>query len=232
MTIFLLLMLLTACAHTKVSTFQDAKTKLKTLVYHDHRRSFYCDEEFDSQLNVVSNRYFQPKKKSSRSHRIEWEHVVPVENFGRYFSEWRTGHPRCMKNGHPFKGRKCARLSSEQFRLMEADPYNLVPAIGEVNQLRSNFRYSELPGVKNTFGSCDFKVQDRRVEPRQFVKGDVARIYAYMEKTYGIKLISDAQSKLFQAWQKLDPIDEWECLRIQRIRRFHAENTDIWKQCR
>lgn len=49
---------------------------------------------------------------------------------------------------------------------MEADKQNLVPAIGEINGDRSNFRYAEAPtNLKYTqYGNCkvytDFKAKD------------------------------------------------------------------------
>jgi deoxyribonuclease I len=230
--IFLVFFSLTSCAGTTVTRFSEAKNLLREKVYFDHYKTFYCGEDFNSNLDVTSSRNFKSRKTSRRSKRIEWEHVVPAENFGRSFVEWRVGHQKCMTKGKAFKGRKCAGKASASYRKMEADPYNLVPAIGEVNEARSNFRYSELPGVANYFGTCDFKLQDRRVEPRSLVKGDIARIYAYMEKTYGIKLISDAQKKLFEAWSKLDPTDTWECTRIKRIRSFHPETSGVWADCR
>lgn len=27
---------------------------------------------------------------------MEWEHIVPAENFGRAFREWRVGDPACV----------------------------------------------------------------------------------------------------------------------------------------
>lgn len=236
---FIIFFLLISCAHKSVKTyeggvktFEEAKSKLRTQVYHDHRRTFYCDEDFDAKLNLISQRNFKPMKLSRRSRRIEWEHVVPAENFGRSFVEWREGDPSCERGGRSYRGRKCARAKSKKFREMEGDPYNLVPAIGEVNKVRSNYRYAELPGALKPFGTCDFKLEGRRVEPRAAVKGDIARIYFYMEETYGIKLIADAQEKLFAAWNNLDPIDEWECTRVQRIRRFHPDRTKVWSKCR
>lgn len=31
-----------------------------------------------------------------RAKKVEWEHVVPAENFGRAFSEWRDGQEYCV----------------------------------------------------------------------------------------------------------------------------------------
>src|SRR5690606_461782 len=101
---------------------------------------------------------------------------------------------------------------------MEGDMHNLVPAIGEVNSDRSDFEFGVLPGEPSRYGACpieiDFKA--RIAEPRDKVKGDIARIYFYMADRYNLRL-SRQQQQLFLAWDKLDPVDDWERTRDQRI---------------
>jgi deoxyribonuclease-1 len=94
-------------------------------------------------------------KHVKRSKRIELEHVVPAESFGRAFSEWwRGGHPECVSSkGKAFKGCNCASKMNQVYRLMQADLYNLYPAIGAVNALRSNYNFTMLPDVESDFGS-------------------------------------------------------------------------------
>ena len=70
---------------------------------------------------------------------------------------WRDGRPDCVDaKGQAFKGRNCASKTSVTFRYMEADMYNLYPAVGELNQLRSNFSMAEIAGEERRFGRCDF----------------------------------------------------------------------------
>ena len=55
-------------------------------------------------MKVIPSDGFQTTKYLKRSKKIEWEHVVPAENFGRAFSEWRDGHSDCItKKGKKFK---------------------------------------------------------------------------------------------------------------------------------
>ncbi len=90
-----------------------------------------------------------PKKNNKRANRIEWEHVVPAYTFGIFFSEWTVGHPKCVKkNGKKFKGRKCAEKVNKEYRRMQADMFNLYPAIGEVNGRRSNYSMAIINGEK------------------------------------------------------------------------------------
>lgn len=102
----------------------------------------------------------------NRAGKVEWEHVVPAENFGQTFAEWREGDAQCVDNrGKAFKGRKCAEKTNKDYRYMQADLYNLYPAIGAVNALRQNYNFQMLPGEKPDFGSCEMKIADRKAEP-------------------------------------------------------------------
>jgi deoxyribonuclease-1 len=48
-----------------------------------------------------------------------------------------------------------------------------------------------------------------KIEPRPEAKGEIARTYMYMERAYpGHGIISNKNEKLFQAWDKADPVDE------------------------
>ena len=51
------------------------------------------------------------------------------------------------------------------------------------------------------------------------IKGDIARAYLYMSKTYNINL-SDQEKKLMEAWDRLDPISEWEIEKNKRIEKI------------
>lgn len=64
-------------------SFNKAKKDLQNKVYYDHRETIYCGAEFNSDKSVVIPQGFTTSKHVKRSKRIEWEHVVPAENFGR-----------------------------------------------------------------------------------------------------------------------------------------------------
>lgn len=174
-------------------------------------------------------------KKNVRTTRIEWEHVMPAENFGRQFSCWRYGDSKCVsKNGKSYKGRKCCRKISKNFKNIESDPNNLVPAIGELNGDRSNYRFSQEEKNENIFGQygdvpflVDFK--NRRVYVDDSVKGNIARKYFYMWDKYNLKY-SNQDAKLMEVWDKIDPVDEREAYINQKIHnRFGYSNPYISK---
>ena len=61
-----------------------------------------------------------PRRDTRRARRIEIEHVVPAENFGRSFIEWREGHATCVnKEGKPLPAAPCpiCRLAIKHFNI-------------------------------------------------------------------------------------------------------------------
>ena len=209
-------------------SFSQAKKHLRE-IYADHRETIYCGAKFNADNTVILPEGFVTTKHKKRSKRIEWEHVVPAENFGKVFSEWREGHPNCVDSkGKSFKGRNCAEKMNYEYRLMQADMHNLFPAIGSVNAMRSNFNFTELSAdTPNTFGSCAMKIQERKVEPPHHIKGIIARTYLYMENAYPRYKISNKMKKMLQVWDKEHPVTEWECIRAKRIEKIQGNPNKI-----
>jgi len=218
--------------NTREDSFQDAKRALGRFVYHDHRITFYCQAPFDENGAVDLPPGFTTPKHKARAAQIEWEHAVPAENFGRTFVEWREGHPDCQDKRGPFKGRKCAERANREYRLMQADMYNLYPAIGAVNAMRSNYNYAMLPGAPNTFGSCGMKIQDNKAEPPVHTRGAIARTTKYMAWAYPRFQLSRQQEQLMDAWDRMHPVDDWECTRAKRIEAIQGNANPMVKgQC-
>lgn len=174
---------------------------------------------------------FVTTKYQKRANKVEFEHVVPAENFGRGFKEWRNGHPSCIDSkGKSFKGRSCALKVNTEFRYMYADMYNAVPSIGAVNALRSNYNFTMLPNESSDFGSCAMKIENRSVEPPEQSRGRIARTYLYMAMTYDKFKLSNKQRQIMEAWDKMYPISQWECQRAKRIESIQGNAHPILKQ--
>ena len=110
--IFIYLIFLSSEAYsqnTQITSFSKSK-KLLLKVYKDNPVTLYCGCTFKGKKPNLSSCGYVPKKDRKRANRVEWEHVVPAHAFGKSFSEWRKGHPKCVsKNGKKFKGRKCKK---------------------------------------------------------------------------------------------------------------------------
>jgi deoxyribonuclease-1 len=222
--------------NTKIASFDKSKNLLEKMYISAHYfTTFYCGSTFDENFKLDHSKSgFHFRKNEARANRVEWEHIVAAESFGQSFAEWRDGHPDCVDSkGQPYKGRKCAAKASKQFELMEADMYNLVPAIGEVNGDRSNYRFDMIQGEKREYGKCNMEIEDRIAEPPDDKFGDIARTYMYMEAAYGRGVIAQSNIKLFEAWNKMDPVDKWECERARLVEKIQGnKNMILEKACK
>ncbi|MDD3668687.1 MAG: endonuclease [Alphaproteobacteria bacterium] len=221
---------LLAGGNTFNNSYQAAKQWLERDVYRDNRTTLYCQAAFDNQKNVIPPAGFDGSLYPDRAQRIEWEHVVPAENFGRSFPEWREGSPECADKGKPYKGRKCAEKTSTAYQYMQSDMYNLYPAVGSVNAARSNYNFALLGAdVPSAFGACSFKIEDNKAEPPPPSRGKIARAYLYMEAAYPAYRMSASQRNLMQAWDRQHPVDRAECLRTRRIEEIQHNDHPIIK---
>lgn len=220
-----------------IKSFSKAKKFLHKVIYSEtlSRKTFYCGCLYDHNLVVNSEICgYIPEKKSKRAKKIEWEHIVPTSVFGKELKEWKEGHPDCVNSkGRRFKGRKCASKMNRKFQIMQADMFNLVPAVGEINNLRADFSFGEIPGEKREFGKCDFEIQNRIAEPADHIKGNIARIYSYMNAAYpGFNIINEKNRSIFEQWSKLDPVDKDECDHYLKIEKIQGnQNLVLRKLC-
>ena len=185
-------------------------------VYFDVRIDRYCGCSYNSNLRVdLSTCPMRTEQFQNRQGGIEWEHVVPASDFGRQRPCWRNAPQGTDGRTH------CGRVD-ETYRLMEADPHNLIPVIGALNAIRSNYRFGMVgAGTEDPVVSgCGFRVAreggGRFIEPPDEVKGKIARIYFYFEDRYGHR-IGRSQRRIFDAWNRQFPPDAFEIERDQRL---------------
>ncbi len=222
-----------AGGNTDIRNFREAKKH--TVQFHSERGlTLYCRCEYSGKKIDLKSCNYRAASNPKRARRLEWEHVVPAEAFGWSFVEWREGSEKCRRGSKKYKGRKCAEKNPE-FNFMEADLYNLFPEVGEVNGLRSNYSMAEVGALGKftgiSFGGCQAKIFQSKFEPMDFAKGTVARAYLYMEQAYpGRGIISDKNEKLFQAWDKLHPVEPWECELYRKIKKVQKNDNPILRE--
>jgi deoxyribonuclease I len=214
-------------------------TAAKKQAYRIHefwQKTLYCRCAYVGKTVDWKSCQYVPGPSRARAKRIEMEHVVPAEAFGHSFKEWREGDEKCVRKKRAFKGRKCAEKNAE-FSRMEGDLYNLFPEVGEVNQMRSNYSMAEIGTIGGlagqTFGGCKARIYQSKFEPMPFAKGTVARTYSYMEWAYpGRGIISAKNRKLFEAWDRQYPVEQWECERYRKILSIQKnENPFLQERC-
>lgn len=233
----------------EVETFAKAKRNLKKLYNKTslERKTIYCGCDFNNKKIDTKSCGFKLKKKVkngkikemySKRIKVEWEHLVPASKFQVFFPECikrdKKGSPLRDKKGNlKTIGRsKCKKVSPE-YNLMISDMYNLYPSVGSLNAHRSNLSFGEINGEKREWGNCNFEIKNRKVEPRDEIKGLIARNYKYMEQAYGVKLISNKNKKLFDVWDKMYPASEEECKRYKLIKKIQtSDNPVLSKVCK
>lgn len=199
-------------------TFSEAKVVAKQEIFFDQASGpegeLYCGCQWKwvgksgGRVDAESCGY-EVRKQQARGERTEWEHIVPA---------WTFGHQRqCWQNG----GRKNCVATDPVFRAMEADLFNLYPSVGEVNGDRAHFNYGMVSGVSQQYGRCATRIDftSRTAEPRDEVKGLVARTTFYMFDRYNLNM-SRQQQQVLIAWSKQHPVTDWERERNDRIARI------------
>lgn len=209
-------------ANNTIDNFSEAKRVLYSKVYkadEDHK-TFYCGCDIERKgkklmPDLKSCGYeIRNQRNYNRATRIEAEHIVPAAHIGY--------QNKCMIENKSRKDkRNYCEKNDPNFMKAYVDLHNLVPSIGEVNMDRSNYRFTTIneTGVKSVYGKCDIRIdfKGKRVSPPDYVKGDIARTYLYMSERYDIRL-SDNQRKMFEVWNKQDPVDKWEIEKNKRIK--------------
>ncbi len=211
--------------------FKTAKEWMLNDVYRDYRKTIYCQAEFNDSKMIFLDGFFSSKY-ADRSKKLEWEHAVPTENFGRALGVWENDSLECAG----LSKRECARKTSYIFNRMEGDMHNIFPSIGSVNGMRLNYNFVAIlddDKVQTVLG-CDIKIGNKKVVPPTHSRGQIARAYLYMEDTYkeyNYKM-SKSQKKLMQAWDKIYPVSDWECKRDERISHLQGNhNKFVYDKC-
>lgn len=219
-------------ANKTIHKFNDAKKYLSLHLDLYENKTIYCSCSIIKKNVDLGSCGYKFQKDFKRASRVEWEHVVPAEAFGKSFIEWRTGTANCIRKTRTLKGRKCAETNAEYNR-MESDLYNLFPEIGELNGLRSNYSMAALTESARDFGGCKVKLLNRKFEPQDSAKGIVARTYFNFENRYPKRgIVSNKNKLLFEAWDKMYPVTEVECRRWKRLEQVNGYTHLFASRCR
>ena len=199
--------------------YQSRKLAHRLYAMLEINQTFYCGCRFIGREVDLSSCDYRIHKNPVRASHMEWEHIVPVSVFGRRLTAWREGHAKCHNSkGESYHGRRCARKVSKKFNRMEADLHNILPSVGEINADRENYQLGMILGESRHYGSCDLEIKNHTIEPRPDIRGDIARIYLYMDRAYpGYQIIDQHNRALIAEWHKADPVSDLERQRNRLI---------------
>lgn len=153
-----------------------------------------------------------------------WIQVVPDTFYGRNMA--------CMKEevcvneftGKLFGSPMCCRRVNTQYREMEADLFNLIPVVSKIEEHQQGKIFATVKSPKKVVGKV--KIDDNYLEPPDEVKGDIARVYLYMDERYGLQL-SLEQKEMFYRWHRLDAVDERECALAKSIMKIQNRTNHL-----
>lgn len=225
----LLLFIAVFAGYPRTTSLEQITKKLQG-IYADHRVTFFSGCAYQENMEVGQG----CRAAKASQQQVGWEYLVPVETYGKKLKAWTHGNPACKdENGRPYRGQACAAKVNNDFRRMESDLYNIVPEILEVKQLHRNYAIGAVPDGSFIFSSAQMKLGDNQIEPADRIKGDVARIYLYMDATYpDAKILYPALKETMLKWSELDPVDAWECEKARRIAKTQGnENAFIEGPC-
>lgn len=206
--------------------FVQAKKLAREKIYHDQNLgqkpgTLYCGCNWEwtgtsgGRIDLASCGY-KIRAQATRAKRIEWEHIVPASWLGQQRQCWQQG------------GRKNCSANDPVFSKMEANLHNLAPVIGEVNADRSYYPFGKAAGKGGQYGKCTSKTSfdQRRFEPRDEVKGMVARVNFYMHDRYDLRMSKQQQQLLIQ-WHEQYPVSQWELERDRRTARLMGHSNEF-----
>jgi len=187
-----------------------AKNILK-MIDLDYKKTFLndCDYHYDPHScmdkSIVDTKSCNVQEDNTT---MTWMQIVPDTFYGR--------HKACMIEKpciniftkEPFGSPLCCRRKDTQYREMEADLFNLVPVVTSLAMLQKGRIFGVVKVPTERLG--DVKMDKNYLEPPNCVKGDVARVYLYMDARYSLELAPEQRS-VFLKWHKEDGVDAKEC---------------------
>jgi len=202
-----ILLLYSVFVSASPNNFSQAKI-IAAQLFQQHSETIYCRCAYLNKEVHLASCNMQSADLIKRAHRIEWEHIMAAEHFGKAFDCWNK--PLCEHKGKYYKGRACCGQIDPNYRHMESELYNLWPEVGVVNQARSNYRFVSDIDSEGFYG-CELKLDKKlhQVVPPDAAKGIVARAYLFMAYHYTIPLSGD-EYDLFMRWHKQFPPTPWE----------------------
>jgi len=185
--------------------FEESKRIFWKTLYRDGGTDLYCGLSFDAGRNTAA------------AENLSVEHVYPADAIAET-------EPGCTN-------RNC---TAGRVQRAMADLQNLWPALQRVNSSRGKLKFGALPqSTKPRFP--EFCPAYRRgigvqavVEPRDAVKGDVARSIVYMHFVYGLPLEEAVNDRnLLLVWMAQDPPDQEETRRNGLIAQIQGTSNPL-----
>lgn len=207
--------------------------KLIKKIHFDYKKTWLngCDYSYD--LGSCMDKTMVDTASCSvqeQNQTVKWIQVVPDSFYGR--------NRECMNEevcvskytGKNYKGKRCCRQNDAEYRKMEADLFNFIPVVSAIADKRKDQIFMKVEKAKYVVGKV--KIDENAIEPPDNMKGDIARVYLYMNQRYGLELSLEEKEDYYY-WHKLDSVDKRECAIAKTIMKIQGStNRWIQERCR
>ena len=185
--------------------------KILTMVYLDYKTTVLegCGYHYDVtsclDKSIVET---QTCALDEQNLTVVWMQVVLPSFYARGMVCFQEDGCVSPYTGNAYGGELCCRQKNSSYQKIQGDLYNYMPVVSSLVKARGSRMFGMVKKADFVLGKTRFN--EAFIEPGQSVKGDVARVYLYMDKVYNMKL-SKKQKQLFLQWHEEDKVDEKEC---------------------
>ena len=121
---------------------------------------------------------------------------------------------KIMNTEHSWPQSKFASLPGDLREKAKSDILHLFPADSKINSIRGNKPYANISNGQILTGGS--KTDKSYFEPRDVVKGDIARAIFYFSVKYNLP-VDSKQEAVLKEWNIKDPVDKHEKDRMEMI---------------
>lgn len=152
----------------------------------DYTRTAFSDEVYVYDPTTCLDKVYV---KGDENRSVVFVRIVPAE---RMLQQRKCGREKiCLKyNKEKFSGARCCRTTDKLYQAYDRDVFNIM-AIDKENASQAE-------------------------EPPMHIRGNIARVYLYMNAHYGLNLSFKVQMKYLR-WHQEDKVDEKECKIYRQI---------------
>jgi len=152
----------------------------------DYTRTAFSNEVYVYDPTSCMDKFYV---KDNKKRTVFFVRIVPEE---RVYRTRPCGREKiCEKyNKERYSGARCCRLSDKLYQAYNRDLFNILPMV------EANVKHMQ--------------------EPPLHMRGNIARVYLYMNAQYGLNLSYEEQIRYLK-WHKQDKVDEKECKLYRQI---------------
>ena len=159
----------------------------------DYTRTAFTNEEYVYDPETCMRKLFL--KKDHKKY-IDFVRIVPEKLVARS-RQCFTEKICTNSSGKPYKGLRCCRRIDKQYQDYDRDIFNVIPIVKGTKYLS--------------------------ITPPLHARGNMARVYLYMNAQYGLNLSYEKQMRYLQ-WHNEDKVDEKECAIHDKIKMIQGRS--------